>query len=371
MFTFYKEINAFQKNRFNIFLKVKLIAITFTLLGCEKQTPETSLLMEEITGKTMGTYYNVKYVVPTDNNIDNNGNPLATVDKLFVSDAISKRLTEINHEISTYEKDSLLSLFNQNPSTEPVKITEGMADNILISQKVGRATYGAMDITVGPLVNLWGFGPDKMPDKVPSDPRIQEAMQRIGLDKIKLFSQHDGYYLQKQIPDLYIDLSTVGEGYGADEIGKVLNNLGITDYLVSVGGTIHSQGLNAQNQPWRVAIEKPTDTEVAVQEAINLKGQSISTAGSYRNYFEKEGIRYSHVIDPKTGKPITHKLISATVISPTALEADAWDTGLMVLGTEKALEVAEKNGLAVYLITKTEAGFEVDMTENFKAFIAK
>ena len=167
---------------------------------------------------------------------------------------------------------------------------------------------------------------------------------------------------------MYVDLSTLGEGYGADELVRLMNRNGITNYLVSVGGAVSSRGVNGQGKPWRVAIQKPTDRENAVQALVDLHGYGISTAGSYRNYFEQNGQRYSHVIDPTTGRPINHRLVSATVIAPTALEADGWDTGLMVLGTEKALKLAEEKGLAVYLISKTDDGFSAVMTPQFKAF---
>ncbi|SET51764.1 FAD:protein FMN transferase [Thorsellia anophelis] len=343
-----------------------IVAAVSTLSSCDNNAKnEQTLIMHELKGQTMGTYYNIKYV--TKATADSETTILSPE---AIQAEVDKYLEAINDDISTYRTHSALSLFNQSTSLEPIKIPESMAENILISQKVGRATHNAMDITVGPLVNLWGFGPEKVPDKVPTDEMIDIAKSKVGLDKLTLISQNDGFYLQKHIPELYVDLSTVGEGYGADEVGKLLRKLGITDYLVSIGGTINALGVNDKGKEWRVAIEKPSDTEFEVQQAIDLRGQSISTAGSYRNYFEKNGKRYSHVIDPSTGKPIEHKLVSATVISPTALEADAWDTGLMVLGRDKALEVAEKNGLAVYLITKTDAGFEVDMTENFQAFLA-
>lgn len=349
---------------------IKLIAITslifsaLILLGCEdKQTNSTSKTtqtqLHELRGNTMGTYYNVKYVGEFS----------------FTPEALQKEidvlLEAINDDISTYRPDSALSKFNQSTDLTPQKISAGFADSILISQRVGRATFGAMNITVGPLVNLWGFGPEKMPDNIPNEQQIEEARKKVGLEHLVLTSNNQGEWLQKNIPDLYVDLSTVGEGLGADEVARFLRSKGISNYLVSIGGTITGAGVNQEGKLWAVAIEKPTDQEQAIQQIIQLNGQSISTSGSYRNYYEKDGVRYSHVIDPTTGKPITHNLVSVTVISPTALEADAWDTGLMVLGKEKALEVANQHGLAIYVITKTENGFEASMTDSFKPFLSE
>ncbi|MFC0179204.1 FAD:protein FMN transferase [Thorsellia kenyensis] len=342
------------------------LTISLLLLGCDHKSTEnkvkdSSQQVVELTGKTMGTYYNIKYVTQE--------NDLKA--KEAIQTEIDSLLENINDEISTYRPESELSLFNKNPSLMPTKISDGMAKNIQISQYVGRKTQGAMDITIGPVVNLWGFGPDKRPSLIPNESDIHLAREKTGLDKITLTTEHDGFYLTKKHPGMYIDLSTVGEGYGADAVGDYLLSKGKTNFLVSIGGTITSRGKSHDGTDWKVAIEKPTDLEVAVQELINLKGQSISTAGSYRNYFEENGTRYSHVIDPNTGKPITHKLISATVIAPSALEADAWDTGLMVLGKDKAMEVAKQNNLAVYLIYKSGNDFKVEMTEQFKEYVIK
>jgi thiamine biosynthesis lipoprotein len=144
---------------------------------------------------------------------------------------------------------------------------------------------------------------------------------------------------------------------------------GISRYLVSVGGALVSRGMNASDKPWRVAIQKPTDRQNAVQAIVDINGHGISTSGSYRNYYELDGKRISHVIDPQTGRPIAHNLVSVTVIAPTALEADAWDTGLMVLGPEKAKEVVRQEGLAVYMITKEGDGFKTWSSPQFNSFL--
>jgi len=244
-----------------------------------------------------------------------------------------------------------------------------MADIVITSLRIGRQTGGAMDITVGPLVNLWGFGPTKQPGHTPDAAQIAAARAQTGLQHLRVVQGADGQWLQKDLPDLYVDLSTVGEGFATDHLARLMEQLGINNYLVSVGGAVLSRGLNAQQQPWRVAIQKPTDRENAVQARVDLQGHGISTSGSYRNYYELDGKRISHVIDPVTGRPIEHKLVSATVIATTALEADGWDTGLMVLGTEKAKALAIKEHLAVYLISKQGDKFASWMSPQFAAFL--
>lgn len=311
----------------------------------------------DIEGKTMGTFYSVKISGATPPNPHQ------------LQQEIDALLEQANDDISTYRQTSVLSRFNQYRGSEPQPIPRGMADIILQAQRIGRDTDGAMNITIGPLVNLWGFGPEKQPTQIPTQDQIDSARQQVGLQHLTLISDNRGEWLQKDLPDLYVDLSTMGEGYGVDLLVNLMIRKGITNYLVSVGGAVSSRGVNGQGQPWRVAIQKPTDQENAVQALVDLQGYSISTSGSYRNYFEQGGQRYSHVLDPATGRPINHRLVSATVIATTALEADGWDTGLMVLGTEKALRLAEKKGLAVYLITKTDQGFTAVMTPQFKAFL--
>lgn len=337
---------------------VCVIAGVTLLSSCDNVTEKTpnTLVIE---GKTMGTFYRVSLA-----GVDNSR-------EAALRQQIEAQLAEDDHQLSTYKDDSVLSRFNQYQGSVPQPISAGMADIIVTSLRIGQKTSGAMDITVGPLVNLWGFGPQKQPIKTPTDAQIDAARQKIGLQHLRVIQQEDGQYLQKDLPNMYVDLSTVGEGYATDHLARLIEGNGISNYLVSVGGAVVSRGYNAKGNPWQVAIQKPTDKESAVQAIVDLQGMGISTSGSYRNYYELDGKRLSHIIDPATGHPITHKLVSATVIASTALEADGWDTGLMVLGTKKAMALAEKEHLAVYLITKKGDSFEVHMTPQFKAYLRK
>lgn len=291
--------------------------------------------------------------------------------KASLQKAVQQQLDEDDHQLSTWKNDSVLSRFNQYRGSDPQPVSENMADIVSLSLRIGRKTAGAMDITVGPLVNLWGFGPDKQPLKEPTQAQIDAAKALTGLQHLQVIQKVEGAYLQKDLPGLYVDLSTVGEGFATDHLARLMEKEGINSYLVSVGGAVLTRGKNAQGQPWKVAIQKPTDRENAVQAVVDLQGHGISTSGSYRNYYELDGKRISHVIDPVTGRPIQHKLVSATVIATTALEADGWDTGLMVLGEEKAKALALRENLAVYLIEKQGEGFSSWMSPQFKAFIVQ
>ncbi|MNO38617.1 Thiamine biosynthesis lipoprotein ApbE precursor [compost metagenome] len=235
----------------------------------------------------------------------------------------------------------------------------------------GRLTQGKLDVTVGPLVNLWGFGPDKRPVKRPTAEQIAKARERVGIDKLSLTPQEDHFLLGKAIPDLYLDLSTLGEGAASDDIAALLERKGVHNYLVEVAGAVRSKGHNDKGNPWRVAIVEPSDRPGAIEDVVTPNGMALSTAGSYRNYYELDGRRYSHIIDPATGEPVTHKLVSASVITPTALEADALDTALMVMGPEQAMAFATEHKLAVYLIEKTATGFAARHTPEFAPYLVR
>ncbi|WIM56657.1 FAD:protein FMN transferase ApbE [Pantoea anthophila] len=328
--------------------------LALSLVACDKPAAEPALVLE---GKTMGTVWRVS---------------LAGVDqarKAELQQRIQQRLDADDAELSTWKPDSALSRFNQSRDLTLQLVSENMADIVTTALRIGRKTGGAMDITVGPLVNLWGFGPTKQPVHTPDAAQIAAARAETGLQHLRVVQGAGGQWLQKDLPGLYVDLSTVGEGFATDHLARLMEQLGINNYLVSVGGAVLSRGLNAQQQPWRVAIQKPTDRENAVQARVDLQGHGISTSGSYRNYYELDGKRISHVIDPVTGRPIEHKLVSATVIATTALEADGWDTGLMVLGTEKAKALALEQHLAVYLISKQGDKFVSWMSPQFAAFL--
>jgi len=338
------------------FLHSWLVVLLLLLAGCDNpdKAVSRSLVLE---GKTMGTYWRVS---------------LAGVDSLQEKDLREKIQAQLDADdmlMSTWKNDSALSRFNQYSSTAPYPVSEAMSDIISMALRIGEKTDNAMDITVGPLVNLWGFGPHKIPEKMPDEEQITAAKALTGLHHLRVINASGKQWLQKDLPALSVDLSTIGEGYAADHLARLMEQNGIGRYLVSVGGTVVARGMNSEGNAWRVAIQKPTDRESVIQALVDINGHAISTSGSYLNYYELDGKRISHIINPQTGRPIDHNLVSVSVIATTAMEADGWDTGLMVLGAEKAKQVAEKEGLAVYLITKEGSGFETWMSPQFKTFM--
>lgn len=341
------------------FFRAALLGACVLFSGCDSATtPATPASTATVLdGKTMGTFWRVSVI----------GVDEAKAQALRAK--VQAQLDADDRLLSTWKNDSALMRFNHAADTRPWPVSEAMADIVTLSLRIGAKTDGAMDITVGPLVNLWGFGPDKQPVATPDAQAIAAAKARTGLHHLQVINQSGRQFLQKDIPDLFVDLSTVGEGYAADHLARLMEQEGISRYLVSVGGALVSRGMNGEGKPWRVAIQKPTDRENAVQAIVDINGHGISTSGSYRNYYELDGKRISHVIDPQTGQPITHKLVSVTVIAPTALEADGWDTGLMVLGPEKAQQVVREQGLAVYMIVKEGEGFKTWMSPQFRTFL--
>lgn len=339
-------------NRFGI-----VVLVLAVLSGCDQPAAERPML--EIHGRTMGTFYGVKVVG------DFPGGQQA------LQSQVDALLKHYNDEISTYDPNSALSKFNQLQSVQPFPVSQDMADLIISALRVGQRTQGVLDVTVGPLVNLWGFGPDKRPVKTPTDEQIAAARARVGIDRLHVEVSADHATLRKDVPSLYVDLSTIGEGFGADKVAEFLEARGVHHYLVEIAGASRSRGVNAKGEPWKLAIQKPTDELEDIQAIIIPEGRAVSTSGSYRNYYELDGKRYSHIIDPATGKPITHKLVSVTVITPTAMEADGLDTALMVMGPEKAMAFAKQQNLAVYLVSKTAQGFKAEYSPAFAPYLVK
>lgn len=290
----------------------------------------------------MGTTYNIKYVA----------SEVISANELKLQ--IDAELVHINQLMSTYIKDSELSRFNQWTSTEPFTLSP---ETLLVLQEAKRlalVSEGQLDVTVGPLVNLWGFGPQNRPEKIPTKAQIEQAKNKIGIKYLTLGDT----WVSKSNADLYVDLSTIAKGYGVDQLAALLETYKITDYLVEVGGEMRLSGLKASGKAWSIAIEKPETHTRSVQKIISIGNHAVATSGDYRNYYEENGVRYSHLIDPNTGYPITHNLVSVTVVHPSSMTADGLATALSVMGKEKALALAEKHDLAVLMITKEKQGFE-------------
>jgi FAD:protein FMN transferase len=341
-------------------LKTKLtwwscLFLIFILSSCDKvaeQKPQD--YPYNAVGMTMGTSYNIKAsklpisLTPTE-----------------ITRQVKELLDKVSGQMSTYQKDSELSLFNQNTSTDWIPVSPELHEVLKEAIKISQLSNGVFDVTVGPLVNVWGFGPDEMSLSPPDDAVIKDKLNQIGYQHLKL--KDDGLFVKKDILGLYVDLSGIAKGYGVDQVGLLLEHLGLMDYMVEIGGEIRVKGKNNQGKPWQIAVEKPTAEKRTIEKVLAITDTGMATSGDYRNYFEVDGIRFSHTIDPRTGRPIKHKLASVTILSDTSMEADGLATAIMVLGPDEGYKFAELNQIAAFFIIKSDQGFVERLSSAFVA----
>jgi thiamine biosynthesis lipoprotein len=313
---------------------------------------DPALRLEQISGSTMGTTYHIKVV----------GMP-GGLDRETVGTGIRDLLDGINARMSTYDSESELSRFNRNPSTDWIATSEDLAAVVREAQHVSELTGGAFDVTVAPLVDLWGFGPEDTRERIPTESEIAAATAHTGYFHITVRGQPPA--IRKDLPDLHIDLSAIAKGYAVDRVSELLESLHITNYLVEIGGELRGRGHNENGEPWRIGIEQPASGNRQVHSVITIHDSGVATSGDYRNYFEHDGVRYSHAINPRTGRPISDRLASVTVIGFSTAEADALATGLMVLGPEDGYRLAEREGIAACFIVRTQDGFTDRQTSAF------
>lgn len=288
----------------------------------------------------MGTFYNI--TVP--------GDYPGGVQAL--NQDAQKEFKVVIDAISSFDPTSEIARFNAQEDTRPMRISMYLAHVIEEVNHQALRIRGATDISVGPLVNLWGFGPEARPLHSPSQAELNAARAYVGPDKFEVRYVDGISFLHKTDPRVKLDLSTVGEGLGADRLADLLESKGIQNYMASVAGAIRTKGKNAQGKDWRIGIENPANPGGTPFAVVCPKGMAMSTSGSYRNYFvdDKTGKRYSHIINPATGKPIDHHTVSVTVIEHSTLVTDALDTGLMVLGADEALRWGDETETAIYTI---------------------
>lgn len=311
-----------------------------TLTGCDRASEPEAL---QLSGDTMGTRYHITLVPETEE----------ALDRQALTEDIERELAQINQQMSTYIDDSELMRFNRAPEGEWHSLSSELAEVLEISHSVSQRSDGAFDITVGPLVDLWGFGPRGVPDTVPTQSELARVRDRVGYDRLAL----EGRRARKG-GAIRLDLSAVAKGYGVDHLAEWLERRGHANYLVEIGGEVRLAGQSPRGDDWRIGVEQPAALQQSGRKALALTDIAMATSGDYRNYYERDGRRYSHTIDPRTGRPIEHRLASVTVLAETAAEADAWSTALNVLGPEAGMALAEREKLPVYMIVKAKEGFE-------------
>lgn len=311
----------------------------------------------ELTGTTMGTRFSVKIA-----------EPLSAEQRDRLAREVDEAIARVDESMSTYLVGSDISKFNASRSTDWVTVSKTVCAAVAATIELSELTGGAFDSTVGPLVNLWGFGPETVELAPPPAQEIATAQDRVGYQRLHTDCSRPA--LKKDRPDVYIDLSAYAKGFAVDQVAELLDDRNIDNYVVELGGELRMSGRNADGELWAIAIEKPTDTGSSVQMVLRLTDVAVSTSGDYRNFFVYEGQRYSHLIDARTGRPVSHNLASVTIIADQAAFADAMATALLVLGPSEGMQLAEAEDIAAYFQIRDNGGFVEAMSPAFRAIAA-
>ncbi len=312
------------------------------LAACSREAPV-------LTGSTMGTSYSV--IVPS----------LKKSDQAKLKSQVDAKLAEVNAAMSTYQKDSSISRFNESASTHWFDVSQGFALVTSAALDIASRTGGAFDPTVGPLVKRWGFGKDPGTD-IPAADEISQLLAVTGFENLQVDTNSSA--IKKSNIQLQLDLNAIAKGYAVDQLAAVVSALGYRNYLVEIGGELRVSGVNADGDPWRIGIERP-DAASDQKTGLYLTDGGIATSGDYRNAFESDGVRYSHIIDARTGSPVSHGLASVTVVADSAMMADGWATALMVLGPEEGMKVARQLGLACFFVVRDGEEFSTRASPEF------
>lgn len=316
-----------------------LLWVTLILAGCsENDRPLESPVRFE--GNIFGSFYQVTI-----------NDPLTLGQSQALEEGFLAELESVDQAMSTYRDDAELIAFNEAPLNEWQPLSNELIEVLAISQSVAETSHGAFDITIGDVVNLWSFGPGARPETVPSDEALTEQLAKVGFDAVEIDTQA---MQARRTRDVFVDLSGVAKGHGTDRVAAYLDQQGIEHYLVNLGGDLIAKGQRdtEEQTPWRIGIEVPEDGQQRAQHIIPLENMSVATSGDYRNYYEVDGERFSHTIDPRTGQPVAHRLVSVSVFHPSNAWADAWATALMVVGEEEAMQIAVDNNLKVLLLIR-------------------
>ena len=326
-----------------------LLLLFLTVSGCSKPR------MIHLTGGTMGTIYSIKYIRTPHT-------PRGLSDEK-IAQTVDGRLDRVNALMSTYIANSELSRFNAHRDASPFPVSEETLQVFQIARRVSDLSGGAFDVTVGPVVNAYGFGPDPETAPAPTETEIEALLDRVGYKKILI--DPESKTLAKKHPGLYCDLSAVAKGYGVDSVAETLEGFGIENYMVEIGGEVRAKGKNLTGVFWRIGVETPNFPDdlptgeagaATLRRVVSLENQSMATSGDYRNYREVDGDRVSHTIDPRTGRPIGHNLASVTVLHETCAMADALATAINVLGPEEGYAFAKGQGVAALLLLREADG---------------
>lgn len=332
-------------------IAILIIGISIFISSC--QPVKKPLEKISFQGETQGTYYVVTYFDAQNRNLQKE---------------IDSILRDFDQSLSSWVPNSILSRVNRNE--ENVLLDQYFIDNFNLSERVAKETDGAFDCTVGPLVEAWGFG---FRQKIELNQEMIDSIRAfIGFNKVKI----ENNLLLKADPRMELSFNAVAQGYSVDVVGEFLRDCGIENFIIDIGGEVLAKGTKPNAESWQVGIQKPTEDqngEIEAEVIVSLKNKALVTSGSYRKYYEKNGKRYSHMIDPSTGYPVTHSLLSVSVLADKCAEADAYATAFMIMGLDKSLKFLEKrNDLEAYFIyTDNENEMKIKATDGLSNLIQK
>lgn len=311
-----------------------LIVGTIWIVGRQKSAP-----YQHDEGKVFGTTYHITYQCE-----DN------------LKKEIENELNIVDMEFSMFNPHSTVSLINQGKQP---KLSESFLEVFDMARRVNQESQGAFDITVAPLVNAWGFGFKSQ--QLPNAHQVDSLRRLIGMDHVALVGPKGSQSIQLMRPHMMLDFSAIAKGYGTDRVARMLAARGVKNFMVEIGGEVFTQGNSEKRLPWKIGVSKPVDdpenTDQELETVLNVTNQAMATSGNYRNFYYKGGRKYAHTIDPKTGRPVQHSLLSATVLAPTCAEADAFATSFMVMGLEKAQQLLDNHKeLKAYFIYQNDKG---------------
>ncbi len=297
--------------------------------------------MENFSGPTMGSTYSIKYLRHAD----------LTAAK-DIHREVEQILADVDRQMSTYRSDSDIARFNALPANRCQKMPAPVLELIRVGQSLSEQSEGSFDLTVEPLLDLWGFGPQSRGENVPDPRALADVRQRVGYRHLRI----DKDRLCKDAA-VEVDFNSIAAGYAVDSIAARLQALGIQNYLAEVTGELKATGKKLDGSAWKIALEEPRDDQQVVQRILSVDGYAVSTSGDYRHYFVQGGRRYSHTIDAHTGAPVLHTLASVTVLHPSALMADGLSTLLLILGPERGWDYAQRHDIGAFFVIRADTGF--------------
>lgn len=325
----------------------RLVLLFSVLLSACSSEPQVTV--QKIEGQAQGTTFHISYWTST------------PVDNQTITTQVQTTFESLDKTLSNYRPDSTIETFNANISTESQEVGAEIVSLVRVAQTVYQLSHGCFDLTIKPVFDLWGFQGDTL--TIPDQATLEKTMAEVGMDKLEIV---DDTHLLKKQGDVRVDVSAVAQGFSVGKISQVMEQLGVSNYMVEIGGELKTHGIKPDGQAWRIAIEKPISGERTIHKIITMpkeNSMSVMTSGTYRHYFDVNGKRYSHILDARTGKPVSHNLVGVTVLHEDPTVADAWSTTLLCLGQQEGMQLANSEKIKAIFIRQQDSEMLETQTE--------